>query len=300
MLHRRAFTLFDLIVVVAGGSIGVGILIPYVDKVRRIADRTTSVNHLKQIGLACHNYYASYNSFPAGVDDKGFSASARLLPFLEQAGFYEKIDFTRDVSARENAAVRKEVITVFLSPNDPILTVHKDWGATNYLFSAGSQANLTENDGIFYQNSKITFADISDGTSNTMLAGETLKGDGGAKAMDVHRQHVQYKKEGLAKLTANSGVRDFQEDQNIAGDRCASWMDGHFLQGTFTATRVMNDPQPDVNCGGAGGLSGLRSLSEGVSVAVCDGSVRYVSKKIPLEVWQSFASRNDGQVLPIF
>jgi hypothetical protein len=77
-------------------------------------------------------------------------------------------------------------------------------------------------------------------------------------------------------------------------------MDGRFLQGTFTATRTLNDPKPDVNCGGLGGLSGLRSLSDGVSVGMCDGSVRYVNKKISLEVWQALATRNGGEVIPDF
>ena len=131
------------------------------------------------------------------------------------------------------------------------------------------------------------------------MCGETLKGDSGMKAMDVHRQHVLYKKDALGQLAANSGVRDFEDDKNIAGDRGASWMDGRFLQGTFTATRTLNDPKPDVNCGGVGGLSGLRSLSDGVNVLFCDGSVHYINKKMPVEVWQAFGhARNGGESAP--
>jgi prepilin-type processing-associated H-X9-DG protein len=133
-----------------------------------------------------------------------------------------------------------------------------------------------------------------------MLAAETLKGDSGMKAMDVHRQHVVYKKDALGRLKPESGVQDFKDNKNIAADRAASWMDGRFLQGTFTATRTLNDPRPDVNCGGVGGLSGLRSLSDGVNVAMCDGSVRYITMKITLEVWQGMATRDGGELLPDF
>jgi hypothetical protein len=130
------------------------------------------------------------------------------------------------------------------------------------------------------------------------MIGETLKGDSGMKAMDVHRQHVQYKKVALEKLNADSGVADFQADKNIAADRCGSWMDGRFLQGTFTATRTLNDPKPDVNCAGVGGLSGLRSLSDAVNIALCDGSVRSVNKKVTEKTWKLLAGRNDGEVIP--
>ena len=300
MAYRRAFTLFDLIVLLASGAIGIGVLLPYVDKIRQAAARTRSQNNLKQIGLACHAYYNDQNSFPAGVDANGFSAAARILPYLEQNNIYQTIDFKKSVDAKENAEARKAIITTFLNPSDPIRSVSADWGATNYLFSAGSKADLANNDGVFYLDSKTLLPDIKDGTSQTMMVAETLKGDSGVKAMDVHRQHVLYKKDELGRLKPESGVQDFKDNKNIAADRCGSWMDGRFLQGTFTAARTLNDPRPDVNCGGAGGLSGLRSLSDGVNVAMCDGSVRYITMKIPLEVWQALATRDGQEILPNF
>src|SRR5205823_4254126 len=120
-------------------------------------------------------------------------------------------------------------------------------GATNYLFSAGSKPGLKDNDGVCYQDSLIRLpGDITDGTSNTVLAGETLKGDGGTKAVDVRRQHVALKKEALKGLKDEAGVQEFKDNKDIVGDRCARWIDGRFLQGTFTATRSINDSRPDV------------------------------------------------------
>ena len=81
-------------------------------------------------------------------------------------------------------------------------------------------------------------------------------------------------------------------------DRCASWMDGRFLQGTFTATRVANDPRPDVTCEGAGGLSGLRSLTDVITVAMGDGSVRSITRKHDIELWKALATRNGGETVP--
>src|SRR5262249_42328415 len=101
-------------------------------------------------------------------------------------------------------------------------------------------------------------------------------------------------------LKDTSGVQDFKEGKNIAGNRGASWMDGRFLQGTYTATRKLNDARPDVDCGGAGGLSGPRSLDRAIQVAMCDGSVRSVGLKIELETWKLIHSRADGQAVPDF
>src|SRR5207302_7390609 len=124
---------------------------------------------------------------------------------------------------------------------DPVDQVDKDFGSTNYLFNAGAEYPLKDNDGVFYENSKTKFPDISDGTSNTMMIGETLKGDGGTKATDVHRQYVALNKEDLKNLAEESGAKEWKDGKNIAGDRGKSWMDGRFLQGTFTATRTLND-----------------------------------------------------------
>jgi hypothetical protein len=297
---RRGLTLFQLLVVLALLILLFALLLPALAKARLTAARMQSQNNLKQIALAAHNYHASFNVLPPGNDAHNFSAAARLLPFVEQDAVFQSIDFKKPVDDKANAAARKLLIPTFLNPLDAVRSVSMDYGATNYLFNAGSKPDLVDNDGVFYQESKITFATITDGTSNTLLAGETLKGDGGVRAADVRRQHVLLKKEALKGLADEAGVKDWEDDRHIAADRCASWMDGRFLQGTFTGTRVLNDPRPDVSCAGAGGLSGLRSTQDHSNIALCDGSVRTINKKVELKVWKNLASRNDGEVIPNF
>jgi type II secretory pathway pseudopilin PulG len=295
---RRGFTLFQLLVVLALLVILFALLLPAIAKARLMAAQMASQNNMKQIGIACHAYHDSFNFFPSGNDANNFSASAQLLPFIEQDNVYKNIDFTKSVDDKANAEIRKTVIKVFLNPFDPITSVSADYGATNYLFNAGSKPALEDNDGVFYQGSKLKITAITDGTSNTLLLGETLKGDSNVKAMDVKRQHVALKKEALKEIKDEEGVKDFKDGKNIAADRCASWMDGRFLQGTFTATRVINDEKPDVTCEGLGGLSGLRGLNDTVNIGLCDGSVRSVNQKVKLEVWKALATRAGGEVLP--
>ncbi len=301
MRTRSAFTLFQLLVVLAIIAILIGLLLPAVVKVRQSADRMKSQNNLKQLGLASHNYHDSYGSFPPGNDSSNFSAAAHLLPFIEQANLYNQIDFKKPMTDETNAAARKAKVVVFLSPGDPLMSVKDDYGATNYLFNAGSKPELTDNDGVFFQESKIKLAAITDGTSNTIMIGETLKGDGGKKAVDVRRQHVLLDKDALKDIKDDAGVEEFKDNKHIAGDRCASWMDGRFLQGTFTGTRKLNDGRPDVSCDGLGGLSALRSLEDkgGTNTAFCDGSVRFLANTIDFTTWKALTTRNGGEVVQI-
>ncbi len=297
---RRGFTLFQLLSLLALLGLLFALLVPAIAEMRQVGDRTRSQNNLKQIGLACHNYHDVNQTFPPGEDDNHFSAAARLLPYLEQDNLYKQIDFNKPIADPANATARKVSIPVFLSPLDPQPTTGDEHGATNYLFNAGAKTALTDNDGLFYHNSKVKIADITDGTSNTLMTGETLRGDGGKKATDVKRQYVRLSKDALARLETESGVQEFKDNKHIAGDRCFRWIDGRFLQGTFTGTRTPDNPRPDVSAAGLGGLSALRSLDGRVNIGMADGSVRTVTTKISLEVWRNLSSRNDGNVIPDF
>jgi type II secretory pathway pseudopilin PulG len=295
---RAAFTLFQLLVVLALLGVLLGLLLPAIAKVRAAAARQKKLNNLKQIGIACHNYHDVTGAMPSGNNDNNFSASAFLLPYVEQDNLYRKIDFKKPSDDKANAPVRGALIVLFLNPDDPIKQVSEGAGPTNYLFNAGSEPSLTKNNGVLFQNSKVKLAEIVDGTSNTLMVGETLKGDGGKAAKDVKRQHVSLKAADLKDIKETAGVQDWKDNKNIAGDRCAAWIDGRFLQGTFTATRSLNAPEPDVNCGGEGGLSALRNLEDAIAVALCDGSARTISaKKMKLETWKLLANRMDGQVI---
>jgi prepilin-type processing-associated H-X9-DG protein len=383
-LRRPGFAAPDLLVILAVIGILAGLLVMSVVKARLAAGRIQSINNLKQIAIAAHNYHDSENAFPAGIDKKNYSAFARLLPYIEQVQVYRLIDFSKPVDDRANDKARQVHLKLFLSPLDPQKTVYADRGASNYLFCAGSKPGLRDNNGVFCLDSKVPLGQITNanGSSNTIMAAETLKGDGGTKASDVRRQHVLLKpeppkvapapkvdaeqvkqwiadlgsdqfevrkkatdelqklgeaiepilkkareaklpletskrldqmlqkidserQERLTRLGVNlkedAGTAEWKASTDIVGDPGGSWLDGRFLQTTFTATRPFNDSRPDVSVQGRGGLSAMRTMgSNVVPVAFCDGHVQSIPTAFELKSWKCAANwmNTDPFVLP--
>jgi type II secretory pathway pseudopilin PulG len=293
--RRPGYGLFQLLVAIAIIALLIGILLPAVQKVREAAARMQSQNNLKQIGIAIHSSHDVNNKLPAGVDEQHFSAFALLLPFIEQDNLYKKIDFKKDSAGEANAEWRAVTVKTYLSPREVFTRPDRKAGPTSYFLVAGSKSPLEANNGVFYQESAVKLGDISDGLSNTLFTVESLTGDGGTKATTVARQHVRLKAADLKKIEEETGVKDFEDDKHIAGNRGGAWIDGRYLQATMSMTRAFNDKKPDVDCGGAGGHAGVRSVAGGANVGRGDGSVRFVSGTLELSVWQALATRNGGE-----
>src|SRR5262245_24478729 len=84
------FTLVELLVVIGIIGLLVALLLPAIQAAREAARRSQCSNHLRQLGVAVHNYESSNKRFPPitvlplGQTYQPWSAHARLLPYLEE------------------------------------------------------------------------------------------------------------------------------------------------------------------------------------------------------------------------
>jgi len=174
----------ELLVVIAIIGILIGMLLPAVQSVRAAARKTACMNQLRQFGLANLNYESSNMHFPPGItDDDGnhqdalHSGFVFLLPLLEQNNLYNQIDLTQPWTAPVNLAIGDFEVPIFSCPENQG-TVEQNGGiqgqASDYAFSKGNDAFLTNRapSGMFGVNSKVSFGQLRDGSSNTFLMGE--------------------------------------------------------------------------------------------------------------------------------
>ncbi len=222
--HFRGFTIIELLVVIGITGIIASLLLPAVQSARETARRADCVSRLRQMGLALQSYHQIYHVLPAGfdggfdlnLDDKRWAWGVSILPFIEQAPLYRKLQpnelslFSTVFNAQRRRTLQTEV-PFYHCPSDDYMRLsdkNRDFSGPptapvkgsnaslsafhlNHLGFRASPSNYVGNFGDFWNpyfaiwtdeelrgngilgcQSTVSFANITDGLSNTLAVGE--------------------------------------------------------------------------------------------------------------------------------
>ena len=332
---RTGFTLIELLVAIAIIGVLVALLLPAVQAAREAARRMSCSNHLKQCVLAMHNYHDTYQCFPGVMSFTGssFSVQAKLLPFAEGEGLQDLIDFDQDLILKvsgqsklnpANEAAAGYVVPLFRCPSDNendryteyFTTTGQILAGSNYMVCTGSGTGTSYDivfptDGLFYVDSYRRFADIADGTSNTVAMSETLLGDHSLsstppedyrRVMGQGNNHVKRIAGGTVpgyQGIFNPSIPQLLQNMvdNWTGVRGSAWIVSKPFTSTLNGYSAPNPPYADW-FGRGNGFFAARSLHPGgANAAYADGSVRFISDSIDIATWRAMTTIAGGEIL---
>ena len=317
-LHlQRGFTLVELLVVIAIIGVLIALLLPAVQAARETARRSSCRNKRKQLCLALHNFHDAHSAFAQGVTStpppKIYTGAIKswpmhLMSYFEQDTLEQLGDFQTKIATggwyANNRAFSSYHVPMFECPSDEVGTMDLPgegifgWSRSNYVgcFSADGgwvepnalqDIDLCNNDPLqnpsVQSGNRATFninvtrgpQHITDGTSNTVAFSEMICGPDHSADLRGYWWGL-YGHAYSHRLSPNSALPD-----RVIPGYCDPLKSPCKPSATCLTTVYM----------------GARSLHpQGVNVALCDGSVRFVQDQIDIGVWQGLASINGSEV----
>jgi len=353
--RSRGFTLVELLVVIAIIGILIALLLPAVQAAREAARRGQCTNNQKQLALAVHNYVDTFKVFPAkrqGPSASGASCAdenkqfgtawMRLLPFYEQQALYDQWSSAGTYSGLaigpfgpcpwgsddDNYTPYKHQVSALLCPSDGKI-VNKgpnDEGRTNYMVSVGDSIDNTgsvgNNDGYSTRGifgnirSSVSFASITDGTSNTVMISERKWGPWDDRFLVGVGTNYGFSNIHTNPAQCFTAVDPADPRRFLAGSLTTwsgRWCHGSTSHIGFNTVLAPNGPScgDNGNDNGTGGVFPPTSYHPGgVVAAKGDGSVTFVSETIdtgdstaaqptngvsPYGVWGAMGTKDGGE-----
>jgi prepilin-type N-terminal cleavage/methylation domain-containing protein len=278
------FTLIELLVVIAIIGILVALLLPAVQQAREAARRVSCENHLKQIGLGFHGHHDAFRQLPTGgwdwwsipiykngTPEIGEPQAAgwgfQILMFLEADNVWKGGSGATDLDRARFAVGAKNPLFFCPTRRSPQSTDFQDPayldGSLVTTALCDYAASNHEETGVVQYRYPLRIADITDGTTNTLLVAEK-------------RLNLQ-----------DLGSRQIDDDTGYA-----SGFDSDVIRET---TRT---PAPDYRAQTGDGDSRFGSSHSGAfNALLSDGSVRKLSYSIDAAVFRLLGERSDGQPL---
>ncbi|HEX3148502.1 MAG TPA: DUF1559 domain-containing protein [Gemmataceae bacterium] len=311
-VRRAAFTLIEVLVVLAIIVLLVGLLLPAVQKVREAANRMKCANNLKQIALAVHSFHDVEQRLPysqwgtqgqvtygAGPNSYAWSWIARLLPYFEEGNLYAYCNIPNGKLFATDGTSKP--LRLFLCPSDggAILSPRNDAGNLT-----GVLVGRTSYKGVSGSNWGDDYDQFQSGpgpfTTDWRHRGVNGSYDGLNDGDGVFFRWDLSRPLGLTHI-ADGTSSTFMIGEDVQEyDRWLSWPYANNVHGTCAMPPNVRDPTtgkpyPAANWQNA---SGFRSRhAGGVQFVYADGSVHFISDRVSLDLYRALATYCGGEVV---
>jgi prepilin-type N-terminal cleavage/methylation domain-containing protein/prepilin-type processing-associated H-X9-DG protein len=321
--HFVAFTLVELLVVIAIIGVLVALLLPAVHAAREAARRSQCVNNSKQLALAIQNYESAKRAVPDNYRPSGNTFALNnyitigwmqgILPYVEQGGLFARINQKGPSLSGPNLDIAKTVISNFLCPSDAtneggLMAKRSDYYAsgadyeskplavTNYKACSGSNWEWGDFAGVKTTGGKNALSTQGLLFCNGLICSNTF-GAAPSVLIDAENNRTKFKQieDGLSNTFAvgeavpSVTAWDWWFGNNTAVATCASPMNKQVL---------LPDPLADFTAWPE--AYGFNSYHVGGgNIAMCDGSVTFVSDNIDLTLYRNLATISGGEVVTL-
>ncbi|WP_339730130.1 DUF1559 domain-containing protein [uncultured Gimesia sp.] len=288
----RGFTLIELLVVIAIIAILIALLLPAVQQAREAARRSSCKNNLMQINVAIQNYEMAHNVLPSGTvnptgpirnEAKGYHVSwfLQILPYLGEQVAFNKFDFNKSVYDPANKQVADYRIPTLRCPSNP--NPGHSYAGMHHDVEAAIDSN---NNGVLFLNSSVSYDDIPDGSSKTLFIGELTEGN--------ELGWVS----GTRSTLRNAGTKINLNNANLFSGKAAfeqRFPSEDSEQNPDSPEKDNDTPESNTRLLQVGGFSSYHT--GGAHFGIGDGAVRFLSENISVPVYQALANRHDGQLI---
>jgi len=310
---RRGFTLIELLVVIAIIGILIALLLPAVQAAREAARSAQCSNNLKQIGLAMHNYHASFKMFPInwGADStsalsaRGQSWLTMILPRLEMTSLYDSIDPKGTIN--NNLAALSREVAAYRCPSDNsegVMPMYlNNYGTpvavTNYKSVAGMNWMINPFPGSSMNpwSERGRFAGVNELSEDVLNKGNGVicRGYGGTTMNP-----------GAAVPTRIRDITDGTSHTFAVGEavpRYCDWTSWYWWNGGWATCGIPlnfrpTSSTPEQISDDYQRSFGFHSKHQGGGhFALCDGSVKFVSDNIDEATYRGMATISGGEIL---
>jgi prepilin-type processing-associated H-X9-DG protein len=240
-----------------------------------------------------------------------------LLPSLEHAEVYNALNFAHRIESRANSTVNKMSLDCYLCPADrtPQLSVKMDVAFTSYAGNGGSGSWEVLLDGMFRSADVgiLRSADITDGTSHTACFSEWIHGQlspSGTIVIAPGMPHdglvytvefIPASREAFAnhcsRIPPSTVAHTFLGLRWLVGGFRFSKYNHQLPPGSNSCMIVGSEPPAGGSCSA---LTAQSRHNGGVNLLMADGSGRFASESISMDIWRALGSRNGAEVVESF